>query len=96
MGDSANSIWFLILCALLIVIISITLFSVRKSTANLADSIFDLEEKDNEIYFCKETSLNKDPCAEKQSLVCGSDGITYENECLACNNNTISWTLGKC
>ncbi|HLT08681.1 MAG TPA: hypothetical protein VK014_14210 [Cyclobacteriaceae bacterium] len=36
------------------------------------------------------------PCVKIYKPVCGCDGVTYANSCLAENNGLLTWTDGAC
>ena len=47
---------------------------------------------------CIDTSKIKDNsnCTEQYQSVCGCDGITYDNDCIAERAGVTDWTEGEC
>lgn len=54
-------------------------------------------KEEGEKFYCREEQRNVEVCYTLYSPVCGSDGITYPNDCMACRNPSVEWyTMGEC
>ena len=43
-----------------------------------------------------ESKISNDPCYEIYAPVCGCDGITYDNYCVADSSGVASYVAGEC
>tara|TARA_B100001115_G_C15622647_1_gene298847 strand:- start:304 stop:570 length:267 start_codon:yes stop_codon:yes gene_type:complete len=81
----------------LIVALSISFFSCEKSK-NLPDPYDCVTPLIVKGITCIDSSLigNSDECIESYDPVCGCDGITYGNYCLADSSGVASYVAGEC
>ena len=59
------------------------------------DTEEDTANKDIEQTYCDEP--RPENCIQVYEPVCGSDGVTYSNGCVACSSKRVDWhTQGEC
>ena len=81
----------------LIVALSIPFFSCEKSK-NLPDTYDCMSPHLVQSSTCIDSNLigNLDECIESYDPVCGCDGITYGNYCVADSSGVTSYVAGEC
>lgn len=77
----------------------ITPNDISNCADDCAANNFQLIRISNEIAiddFCRITPQPNKVCTEDYTPVCGCDGETYSNACVAERNGLSNWTLGEC
>jgi hypothetical protein len=60
------------------------------------EDIFPIITLPGEVESCNVQDKANLVCTREYKPVCGSDGVTYPNACLACQNSAPVWQVGTC
>jgi len=78
--------------------VSNTVDAIGDATDKIGDLVGDDEEESEaEVITCTEEQKAAEMCTMDYTPVCGDDGVTYGNACMACASGNIgTYTAGEC
>lgn len=79
----------------LVLVLIVGIFFIPGETVE-EDEFGPVLELQGETETCTVQNPERMRCTREYEPVCGSDGITYPNACLACQNRAPEWVQGTC